>query len=79
MSWQCENQPDEVSDLVGATIVAAKIAKAGCGEVGTKAVRLTVRFRDGFKVNDSDKGTYEVWQDPEGNGPGFLAYMGPTS
>lgn len=75
MSAVIENTLEEVQDLVGATIEKVWIVKAK-DEYDIEAVRIRVRYRDGFGVNGSNVGEYELWQDEEGNGPGFLAFMG---
>jgi hypothetical protein len=73
MSAHLENAAEEIQDLVGATILAAWVEDTD----GEQRVRLRVKFRDDLRVNDSPLGEYEIWQDEEGNGPGFLAFMGP--
>ena len=75
MSARLENTAEELSDLVGATIEKAWVAGAE-DEYDSPKVRLRVRYRDGFGVNGSAVGEYELWQDEEGNGPGFIAFMG---
>ena len=89
-----ENTKDEIQTLVGATILSARIVSvdeakaearaAGEGEdlvefIDQEVLRLSVRFRSGLRVNDSATGEYEVWQDVEGNGSGYLAYVGSGS
>jgi hypothetical protein len=73
MSAVLENTAEEIEDLVGATIEKAWIAS------DVPAVRIRVRYRSGLIVNGAAAGEYELWQDEEGNGPGFVAYMGPPS
>lgn len=73
----CENTPKEIEDLRGATITSAKIVKDD--EFGTVA-ELKVKFRKGHKVvtpeGEAVGGLYQIWADPEGNGPGFLSMVG---
>jgi hypothetical protein len=44
------------------------------------AIEFTVRYRDKFVVVDDQgehtEGRFQVWQDVEGNGPGYIAYLG---
>ena len=72
-----QNTPDEIADLQGATIEKAWPATwdDGYEKVKGGVVRLRVRFRDGLIVNGHTHGEYELWQDPEGNGPGFLSFV----
>lgn len=73
----CENRPDEIADLKGATIKDAKIVKDD--EFGTVA-ELKVIFRQGHRIEVDGRqavgGIYQIWMDPEGNGPGFLSLVG---
>jgi len=78
MSARLENTAEELSDLVGATIEVVWIEQAD-GEYDFDKIRFRVRYRDGFGVNGSDAGEYEIWQDIEGNGPGYVAFIGPSS
>lgn len=91
MSYGVENTPDELEILNGATIVSARVASVeelrkraldeGDAEfadfIDQDALVLRVRFRKGLVVNGSAEGEFQVWQDAEGNGPGFLAFTGP--
>lgn len=74
MSARLENTPDDIDDLVGAKIVKAWITPGE--EYSPPAVRIRVMYRKGLLVNGSPVGEYELWQDEEGNGPGYLAFMG---
>lgn len=76
-----QNTREEIDDLTGSTIEKAWAATwdDGFEKVRGGVVKLRIRFRDGLRVNGSNRGEYELWQDPEGNGPGFLAYQGPIS
>ena len=73
MSAVLENTEQEIKDLQGALIETAAIEDDGYGE---QVVVLRVRYRADLRVNGSQHGEYQVWQDPEGNGPGFLALTG---
>lgn len=68
-----ENTPDELSDLKGAKITSIVIEPDGFGD---EKITMKVTFRPGLVVNGSRTGTYEVWMDAEGNGPGFFAFVG---
>jgi len=74
MSAVLENTAEELEDLIGATIENAWIEKDD--DLDTGRVRMRVRFRKGLQVNLSHAGEYEIWQDEEGNGPGFIAFVG---
>lgn len=73
-----ENVPEDIDILEGALIEKATFAvwDDGFESIPNGVVRLRVRFRDGFQVNGSTHGNFEIWVDPEGNGPGFIAFMG---
>lgn len=75
-----ENIPEDVDVLVGATIEKVTFADWDDGfEVVPKGVvRIRVKFKKGLTVNGLAFGEFEIWQDPEGNGPGFLALVGPA-
>ena len=69
---------EEYGYLVGATITAVGAADM---DYGDQAITLTIRPRSNIEITDQDGTTYrtvrlEVWQDPEGNGPGYLAFSG---
>lgn len=85
-----ENTPEDLEILNGATIVSARIMPPSqelldefpefAGDAEDRLV-LTVKFRKGLTVTDQDGkeyavGTFEVWQDVEGNGPGYIAFTG---
>lgn len=74
-----ENVPGDVDVLEGATIKKVTFATwdDGFEQIEKGVVRVRVQYRAGLKVNGSQFGEYEIWQDPEGNGPGFLALVGP--
>lgn len=77
MSWRSENVAEDIDVLVGATIEKAWFADwdDGFEVVKEGVVRLRVRYREGFKINGKTHGEYELWQDPEGNGPGFVSFV----
>jgi hypothetical protein len=74
MSWGgVENTLDELSYLVGATITKVEILPDAMGEE-----KLVLSMTAGTVVQDQHRNAskrieVEVWQDEEGNGPGFLA------
>jgi hypothetical protein len=76
-----ENTPDDVDVLEGATITKVTFADWDDGfEVVPKGVvRLRVKYKNGLKVNGSAFGEFEIWRDPEANGPGFIALVGPAA
>ena len=76
-----ENVPEELDILEGATITKVQFADwdDGMEVVAKGVVRLRVKYADGHKVNGSSFGEFEIWQDPEGNGPGFIALVGPEA
>jgi len=79
MGWDVENTAQEIADLKGATILSAKI-KPGVYD-DARIIELTVRFREGHAISDDGvtgytEGTYQIWQDAEGNGPGYIALVG---
>ena len=76
MSALLENTLDEVEVLEGATIEKIWVQKGsvGWGE-DEECLRMRVRFRKDLKVNGNTHGEYELWQDCEGNGPGFIALV----
>ena len=67
------NDREELDPLVGATIIGVDLRE---DEYGDSFWRLHVRYRDGLRVNDNTEGFYELWRDEEGNGPGYLAFLG---
>jgi len=50
--------------------------EAGFSFTTDSCLRLRVRYAEGTLVNDQPYGEYAVWVDSEGNGQGYLAYMG---
>ena len=77
MSYRSENVAEDIDVLEGATIERAWFADWDDGfEVAKEGVmRLRVRYRPGLMINDKTHGEYELWVDPEGNGPGFLSFV----
>ena len=76
-----ENVPEELDILEGATIQKVQFADWDDGfesVIEKGVVRLRVKYKNGLKVNGSAFGEFEIWQDPEANGPGFLALVGPS-
>ena len=74
----CENTPDDLTPIQGATIESAKIVPDD--EFGT-VVQLELRLKDGEVIVNQDdvlsnRVIFQVWADPEGNGPGFLSFTG---
>lgn len=74
MSYHLEQDLEELDPLVGASIF--RIARVE--EDGQEFIRLYLRLRSDIAVNGSVLACYDVWQDVEGNGPGYLAYCGGT-
>lgn len=72
-----QNTTEDVDVLVGATIEKVTFADWDGGFEVAKGgvVRLRVRYRKGLTVNDKTHGEYEIWADPEGNGPGFVCFV----
>lgn len=72
-----QNSKEEIDDLKGATILNAWAAEwdDGFEAVPEGVIRLRVSYRKGLRVNGKPCGEYELWQDPEGNGPGFLSLV----
>jgi hypothetical protein len=79
-----EQSPDELDFLVGATIESVRVNREEYkfGEFTDvhEAIELQVRFARPFNVEGTQcrTGTIEILQDPEGNGPGFLALTDAT-
>ena len=75
-----ENVPEELDILEGATIEKVQFTTwdDGFEQVENGVVRLRVKYKKGLKVNGLAYGEFEIWQDPEANGPGFLALVGPA-
>jgi hypothetical protein len=73
MSYRVENTEDDLEILQGAKITSIAIVP---DEYDSDKIVMTVHFRTGLRVNDALTGTFEVWMDAEGNGPGFLAFVG---
>ena len=72
-----ENVKEDVDYLVGATIEKVWFADwdDGFEVVPEGVVRLRLRYRKGLLVNDKTHGEYEIWQDAEGNGPGYVSFV----
>lgn len=73
-----ENIPEDIDFLEGSTIERIWLAPwdddfGGATKDGV--VRLRLRYKKGFTVNGKTHGEYEIWVDPEGNGPGFLCFV----
>lgn len=68
-----ENTREDLELLEGATITKIQIVPDG---YGLDKIVMDVRWRNGLRINDSPTGRFEVWQDEEGNGPGYLAFVG---
>lgn len=70
-----EQDTDELDYLVGATIKKVAVVKDN-DEFGFECIALTVKTKgvivEDQNGNKSDTVELQVWQDPEGNGPGFL-------
>lgn len=77
MSYRSENTDEDLGPLTGATIEKIDFADwdDGMDFVQGGVVRMRVRYAEGWQVNGATHGEYEIWQDPEGNGPGFLAFV----
>ena len=77
MSCRSENVAEDIDVLEGAMIERAWLADWDDDQETWKegVVRLRVRYRPGLMINDKTHGEYELWVDPEGNGPGFLSYV----
>ena len=77
MSWGgVENTIEELSYLIGARITKFEIRPDAIGEeklVMCCTAKVLVEDQHGTK---SRKIEVEVWQDEEGNGPGYLALTG---
>lgn len=67
-----ENTMDELDTLKGATITDIRIEADGYGDF---KIVMEVDLRSNLRVNGEQKATFEVWQDEEGNGPGYLALV----
>jgi hypothetical protein len=80
MSPVLEQDAEELEVLVGATIEKVWVQEPDPSseyyDYEYPVVRMRVRFRQGLRVNNKRHGEYEVWQDPEGNGPGFFSLVG---
>ena len=72
-----QNTAEELDVLKGATILNVWAAEwdDGFESVPEGVIRIRVAYRKGLRVNDHPCGEYELWQDPEGNGPGFLSFV----
>lgn len=65
-----ENTIEELEFLKGATIFDIKI------DDEKEETTMLLRLKPGLAVNNSVIAVVGVWQDVEGNGPGYLAYLG---
>jgi len=72
-----QNVKDDIDFLKGATIERIWFADwdDGFEVVPEGVVRIRLRFAENVRVNDKTHGEYEIWQDPEGNGPGFVSFV----
>lgn len=77
MSALLDNNKDDIAFLQGATIEKIWLATWDDGiDVEPEGViRMRVRYAPGQLVNNSTRGEFELWQDGEGNGPGFLSFV----
>lgn len=66
----------EWNELVGATIENVTDRPDDAMGSSRPFVTLHVRYADDTTVNGNTHGSYEVWRDEEGNGPGELVYLG---
>lgn len=77
MSYSALQQsPDEIDYLVGATLTKVRVKKGNPAYYEEDALELSFTLKAPITDQDgttSDRVKLEVWQDPEGNGPGFLA------
>lgn len=68
---------EELDVLVGATVTRVWVEEPDPEYAWEQPhVNIAVRFKKGLTVNGDTTGVYGIWQDPEGNGPGFLAFLG---
>lgn len=82
MSADVENSPHELYLMSGATITDIRVHEDP-DPYGMSTVRMELTLNEPHVVNPNDcpggvvrKMTVEVWQDEEGNGPGYLAIVG---
>lgn len=73
MSFDVENTIEELEPFEGAKIIGFDIRP---DEFGSNCLRMKLRLRPNLAVNQSVLAVLEVWQDVEGNGPGYLSYVG---
>lgn len=79
-----ENSQEELDVLVGAKIEAARILAPDeqflpddLVPYAFGVVALRLRFRkEVAEAMGAEVGLFHVWQDEEGNGPGYIAYVG---
>jgi hypothetical protein len=76
MSAMLEQSADELDVLVGAKITGVRVVKDG-DEYGFDSIEIDVHREiavnvDGEFCHDL---SFQVWEDPEGNGPGYLALV----
>ena len=78
MSWTVENTIEDVDYLVGGTITAIEI-QPNKYEPGTTQLVMRVKLKTPIRNQDNKvlrTVEIQVWQDEEGNGPGYLALVG---
>lgn len=71
-----ENTKEELAILVGATITGFKIVPDAMDE---QALEMEVKFARPIHTQDGGPyatGTFQIWMDEEGNGPGYIALTG---
>jgi hypothetical protein len=81
MSAHLEMSVEDIDFLIGATLAKAEVTPDAMGE---EAMNLHFRLPKGRVVVDQSGSEYttvvmQVWQDVEGNGPGYLAFVGGSS
>lgn len=82
MSAFLEQPVSEIAFLKGATVTKIEVAKEVYDEGDyhdeSEAIEMTFRLKKPINV-DGDLSTlvrFQIWMDPEGNGPGYLALTG---
>lgn len=76
MSGHLDNTLAELTPLKGATVFSIKVGEMDLGGYTAEVLSITFKLKTPIPVDDMPAChllTYEVWQDAEGNGPGFLA------
>jgi hypothetical protein len=66
----------ELEVLAGAKITRVWVENAPDDGFSFPEIRISVKYRKNLVVNGETEGVYALWQDEEGNGPGYLAFMG---